>query len=248
MSEPHLAQETRGDNVLNGRVFINQQKGRIEIYNDSGFLVSKYGWNGDSVLANADTGDYGIVYVDSNGVDKVFQGPKSSGIFEVFFIGILEAVIEGGELDGVTYSTYVLDIFLNHDFSSQYPELTPLYHFWRDSRSTDGGGTFYDHDISANEMGSLDASGGTSTETTSHRLFKDALGDAGPFGAENAETNEFLQFRWIVTRSAGTVTIAPQTIIMIPSLIYFNEPLALAEQEVQGGGGGILYEAFNFYN
>lgn len=224
----------RGEQDFDGRAIINQKKGRFEVYNASGELVMKIGWNGDSTKATADTGDYGIVYVDSNGVDKVFQGPVSSGIFEVFFIGILECDITGGSLDGVTYSSYILDIFLNHDFSTQYPDLTPLYQFWREDQ-TESGGEPVKRIITLGDMGSVSPTGGTSTETTTHQLVKSNTGD------------EYLRFTYVVDRSAGTVTIAAQTLRLIPAIIYFNEPLEMASATVQGGGGGILQEAFNFY-
>lgn len=234
-------QNVRGEKSIDGRFIINQQKGRAEIYNENGELVMKMGWNGDSTKATADTGDYGIVYVDSNGVDKVFQGPVSSGILEVFFIGILECDITGGSLDGVTYSSYILDIFLNHDFSEQYPDLTPLYQFWREDQ-TESGGEPVERIITLGEMGSVSPSGGTSTETTTHRLVKSNTG-----GDTDAATDEYLQFTYVVVRSAGTVTIVPQTIRLVPAIIYFNEPLEMASTTVQGGGGGILQETFNFY-
>lgn len=244
----------RGDNMLSGKAIINNKLGRFEVYNSDGKVVGTFGEdglkfydeNGNEKMIAGDVrnraisgNQFGMIYKDSNNVDKVFLGGDSSGAMETYYIGLLEATITGGSLDGITYSYYILDFYLNHNFSDEYLNLTPLYNVWGhkvvDERQT----------ILANDLGTLSVSGGTSDQYNSHKMFR-SYEDSGitDFGAE---TDEYMLMRWGVWRNSGTVVVASQTVQAIANIIYWNEPLEITSPTTEGGGGGILYESFNFY-
>lgn len=155
----------------------------------------------------------------------------AAGIMSTYWIGELLANIVGGTLDGVTYGTYILTVNLHHNFSDDYPNLTPLYEFWRDYQYA------YEQVIIANDLGDV-ASGGVYTRSTNHSMVRSKF---------TPGAGEYLQFQWIITRTSGTVTISPKAIRLIPHIKFFNIPLTITTASGQGGGGGVLYETFNFY-
>ena len=239
--------------MLSGKAIINNKLGRFEVYNSDGQIVGTFGEdglkfydeNGNEKMIAGDVRDraisnnqFGMIYKDSNNVDKVFLGGESSGAMETYYIGLLEAEIAGGSLDGVTYSQYILDFYLNHNFSQEYPNLTPLYNVW--------GYVFNDEQltVTAHDLGAIHDATGDLTQYNQHKMFRSNDDEGIGFGAE---TDEYMLLRWRVVRNSGTVTIANQTVRAVANIIYWNEPLEIATPSYQGGGGGILHESFNFY-
>jgi len=169
----------------------------------------------------------------NQGGNKLLSTDPDSGTMSTYFIGEILATLVGGSLTGTPYSAYVLTIKIHHNFSTDFPNLTPLYEFWRDYRYA------YQQIIEA-AMGSVvgGASTGVWTETTSHRMVRNI---------ENTVADEYMQFVWAVTRSSGTTVIPAGALRLIPHIKYFNQPLTITNVTVEGGGGGTLYENFDFY-
>lgn len=155
-----------------------------------------------------------------------------AGVLSLFYIGELVANITGGTLDGVTYSSYVLDIFVHHGFSDQFPNLTPLYNFWRKIS-----GTNYEK-FFANALSTLTASGGSSTQSNTHYMQRRMW---------NGSKEEYILFEFIVYHSSGSVVIPSQAVRIIPAIQYYNQPLSIVNATGGQGGGGVLYEKFDFY-
>lgn len=168
------------------------------------------------------------------GKSKLQSTDPVSGIMSTFYIGEVAASLVGGSLNGVAYTYYWLTINIHHTFSEEYPDLTPLYEFWRDYQ------TAYDQQIIANDMGTVvnPASAGTWTETKQHKMVRSKYAPT---------VGEYLQFSWNVTRLTGTITIPAVVLRLIPHIKFFSTPLPIAVQGGQGGGGGILAETFDFY-
>jgi len=156
-----------------------------------------------------------------------------AGVLSLFFIGELVANITGGVLDGVTYYGYILDIYVHHGFSDQFPDLTPLYSFWRKKSSASS------EEFFSNDLNTLTTSGGSATQSNDHQMLRRILVDT--------TKEEYILFRFIVTHVSGTVTVPAQAVRIIPAIQYYDQPLALVNASVQGGGGGILYEKHDFY-
>ncbi len=174
----------------------------------------------------------------NNGKTRFNQGGNTlrstdpaAGIMSTYWIGEVLANLVGGTIDGGTYSSYLLTINIHHNFSDEYPDLTPLYEFWRDYQYA------YEQVIIANDMGSV-AHGGVFTEETYHSMVRSKF---------TPGAGEYLQFIWNVVRVSGSVIISPQELRLIPHIKFFNIPLTITTASGQGGGGGVLAETFDFY-
>jgi len=175
---------------------------------------------------------------DSSGNQILRLGDKgySTSIWELYYLDTIEQNIIGGELDGVDYSTYWLDIKVYHSFSEFVEGAIPYYMIW--GKKVYGGLTA----ALVQTFGSLidvDYSGGTATDGNSH---ESVLIDDGINPLE-----EYIRCQWFVYRSAGTVTISPQAVKFDLAIMYAREVQNVTPEPTQGGGGGILYEPYEIY-
>jgi hypothetical protein len=157
----------------------------------------------------------------------------ASGIFSLFFLGLISATITGGTLDGVTYSYYMLVIKVHYSFAGKYANSIPFYLFWSYNPQTN-----YAEEIFAN-LPVISTSGGASTVTTSHYARIDNLNINPP--------DEYVRFYWLITRTSGTVTIPSQTLRLYLALFYTNYIESVSYGTTEGGGGGVLSETINIY-
>lgn len=201
----------------------------------------KQDWRDRPRIPESKTSGLDIRSLDGRTVGStVRKSPFNTNTLNTFFTGILEADISGATLNGSPLNTYIVQIFLNHNFSQVFPDLTPLYFFWR-QYGTEGDGSIR---IFFADQGNLAPSGGTFTASAYNVMHR---GDQAPAESVGSDTDEYLMFNWTVARSAGTTTVAADTIRMIPAIVYFSQPLETIPVGAQGGGGGILIESFNFY-
>jgi hypothetical protein len=181
--------------------------------------------------------------IDSRTIGSmVRKGPFTSNTLNTFFAGELSVETAGATLDAAPYSTYILQVFLNHNFSEVLPDYTPLYLFWIKYLTVSNTRIFN----SPNPGGSppFGVSGGTYTTSDYSVMHRGSV--LPPEGAFN-ETEEYLLFSWTVERSAGTTTVDATEFTIIPAIIYFPNLEELTPAASQGGGGGTVFEVFNFY-
>jgi hypothetical protein len=242
----------RGAGTRSGRVFFDEKAGVIKFYDENNRLIRIDGDVRDRAIAD---GQFGTVYVDINGDDKVFIGPKSAGIIETYFLGKLQIDITGGVLDGGTYSIYILTVVLHHGFSKRFPDFQVLYDWFGQNLNTFDGLTY--QTITKNKVfPQLETSGGVASQSTpalsvdrknGELHYLEGVVDANDPSNPNTE---YQQWMWMVSWSSGTVTIPPQTLWLITQLYYLNETLPVITSQAtypQGGGGGILTEELHFY-
>jgi hypothetical protein len=176
---------------------------------------------------------------DVNGNQIMRLGDKgySTSIWELYYLDTIEQAIIGGELDGVTYTTYWLDIRVYHSFSSFVSGAIPYYMIWGKEMLGGSMPGLYQY---ANNLASLDINGGT---------YNGGSGDHQSVLINDGSNplEEFIQCQWTVTRTAGTVVIPDQTVKFDLAIMYARTIQGTTPIPGQGGGGGILYKLYEIY-
>ena len=161
---------------------------------------------------------------------------RADDVFKLYYLGLISAEIDGGEIDGDTYSSYVLDVFVHHNFSLYNASnidnfFVPFYMFWGYTNTAYGTNQYM------NNLVTISTTGGSATKTTSHLSHLLA----------SDPKQEYILFRWIVTWVSGTVTIPAQTLTTQLAIMYSKYRDTTGDTPPQGGGDGVLYEAINIY-
>lgn len=203
---------------------INDQAVITEKIEDSNITTAK-------IAASAVT-DEKVSDVKTNKIQVAASSVASVNVWELFYLGLIDQAITGGEVDGDPYVGYILDIIIYHSFSSWKSGAIPFYEVYGYSDSAVG------TEMYANELVDLTVTGGSSTQTTSHfsYLFNDGV----------AAITEYIDLRWVVDWVSGTVTIGAQDVKAWLAIKYAR---TLDANVPAGGGGGddYLHETIEVY-